>query len=135
MNTATDLQVTDGIGRGKPEIHRAPTWNRAVSMTIDEKIDGMNIAAKMRANLFQIQGKPLNAGMGDFMKELRSHSNNKVRNNNRVLSMIFFLAEIEKEKHGLKFEQLTHNEQVRFIEAINQIKAVASIFPTDLAIK
>lgn len=135
MNTATDLQVTEGVGRGKPEIHRAPRWDRAVSMTIDEKIDGMNIAAKMRANLFQIQGKPLNAGMGDFMKELRSHSNNKVRNNNRVLSMIFFLAEIEKEKHSFKFEQLTHNEQVRFIEVINQIKAVASIFPTDLAIK
>lgn len=89
----------------------------------------------MRARLSDWQGKPLNAGMEGFIKELRLQSNNKVRNNKRVLSMIFFLAEIEKEKHGFNFKQLTHDEQVRFIEAINQIKAVASIFPTDLAIK
>lgn len=135
MNTSTDTQQPESNRKRKPEIHCAPTWNRVASLSLDEKIDGMNTSARMRARLLDCQGKPLNAGMNDFMKELRLQSNNKVRNNSRVLSMIFFLAEIEKEKHSFNFEKLTHDEQMRFIEAINQIKAVTSIFPTDLAIK
>ncbi|HGY2835152.1 TPA: DUF5347 family protein [Morganella morganii] len=119
--------------------HRAPEWERAVIYSLDEKINGLNRAAKVRGKLFEnkdhINGKKINHGMDVFLKEMRCSSNNRERENKRVLSAIFFLAEIEKQKHELDFCELNEDEQLRLIEAINQIKAVASIFPTDLAIK
>lgn len=138
MNTTTEIHGNEAARVTLPE-HRPAAWNRVVSYSLDEKIDGMNRAAKVRGKLFEnkdrINGKKINRGMDVFLKEMRCSSNNRERENKRVLSAIFFLAEIEKQKHELDFCELNEYEQLRLIEAINQIKAVASIFPTDLAIK
>lgn len=138
MNTTTDIQAAEAVIARLPE-HRPAAWDRQVSYSLDEKINGLNCTAKVRGKLFDkkdcVNGKKINAGMNIFLKEMRSMSNNRERDNGRVLSAIFFLAEIDKTKHSVEFDELSEDEQIRLIEAINQIKAVTSIFPTDLAIK
>lgn len=138
METAENTSGNENLRVTLPE-HRPAAWNRAVSYSLDEKIDGMNRAAKVRGALFikngSINGKEINAGMTVFLKEMRCRTNNRARENSRVLSAIFFLAGIDKAKHDSDFKSLNEDEQIRLIEAMNQIKAVTSIFPTDLAIK
>ncbi|MDL4385810.1 hypothetical protein B9P84_18170 [Citrobacter braakii] len=138
MNTTTDIQAAEAVIARLPE-HRPAAWDRQVLYSLDEKINGLNCTAKVRGKLFEkkdcVNGKEINAGMTVFLKEMRSTINNRERDNGRVLNAIFFLAEIDKKKHNSEFDELSEDEQISLIEAINQIKAVTSIFPTDLAIK
>lgn len=138
MKAADNTPVQESLSIRLLE-HRPAAWDRQVSYSLDEKINGLNRTAKVRGKLFDkkdcVNGKKINAGMNVFLKEIRSTSNNRERDNGRVLNAIFFLAEIDKTKHSLEFDELSEDEQIRLIEAINQMKAVTSIFPTDLAIK
>ncbi|MEX5733007.1 DUF5347 family protein [Providencia hangzhouensis] len=125
----------------KCDQHREPFYDRAITYTLDEKIDGLNQAAKLRGALFKykdkVNGKKINQGLIDFINELNDVTNNREnkRQNKRVIGLIYFLADIKKEKHHLNYDQLDNDEQIRLVEAINQLKAINSILPNDLAIK
>lgn len=114
-------------------------FERAIPFSLDEKITNLNKAALVRGGLFKYQekinGKVINQGIRQFIKEMKQPINNGEHDNSRVLSLIFFLAEVPQGRHKLEFDELTKDEQIRLIHAINQLKAVASIFPKDLAIK
>nr|ELR5257628.1 DUF5347 family protein [Providencia rettgeri] len=123
----------------KRDEHREPHYNRAITYSLDEKINQLNMCSKLRGELFKdkekVNGKEMNQGLIEFIKELNSAPNNRERKNKRVIGLIYVLAGIEKNKHSLNYNQLSHDEQVRLVEAVNQLKAVSSILPTDLAIK
>lgn len=139
MTTKTTKILEAKPKLSKPVEHKKPRYNRAIAYSLDEKIDQLNECAKLRGKFFEgrekVNDKTINQGLIEFIKELSSTSNNKERKNNRVISLLFFLADIKKEKHALNYNQLDNDEQIRLVEAVNQLKAVCSILPTDLAIK
>jgi|GEM_PF-5557291 len=119
--------------------HRTPFFNRAIKYSLDEKIDQLNHCATLRGTLFngpsEVKGRRMNQGLIEFIHDLKSAPNNRERKNKRVVSLIYFLADINKDRHALNYDQLSEDEQRRLVEAINQLKAISSILPTDLAIK
>lgn len=125
----------------KRDEHREPQFNRANSFTLDEKIDGLNHAAKLRGALFKhkdkVNGKRINQGLITFINELKDATNNRenARQHKRMIGLLYFLADIKKEKHHLNYDELNDDEQRRLVEAINQFKATCTILPDDLAIK
>ncbi|EMM9642030.1 DUF5347 family protein [Providencia rettgeri] len=138
MTTET-TQKNSELRAIKRDEHRMPFFDRVIEYTLDEKIDQLNHCAKLRGALFKgtskVKGKIMNQGLIEFIKDLNSAPNNRERKNKRVISLIYFLADITKDKHSLNYNQLSEDEQVRLVEAINQLKAISSILPTDLAIK
>lgn len=138
MNTET-TQKNSELRAIKRDEHRMPLYDRVIEYTLDEKIDQLNHCAKLRGALFKgketVKGKKMNEGLIEFIKDLNSAPNNRERKNKRVVGLIYVLAGIEKNKHSLNYNQLSEDEQRRLVEAINQLKAVSSILPTDLAIK
>lgn len=139
MNTETPL--ISELRAIKRDEHRKPLYDRAIGYSINQKIDGLNKAAKLRGELFKykdtVNGKKINQGLIDFIDELNDVTNNREnqRQNKRVIGLIYFLADIKKERHSLNYDQLEVDEQNRLVEAINQLKAINSILPNDLAIK
>lgn len=121
--------------------HREPYYDRAIVYTLDQRIDGLNQAARVRGELFKhketVNGKKINQGLINFIHELNDVTNNRKdqRQNKRVIHLIYVLANIQKERHTLNYDQLNPDEQTRLVEAINQLKAISALFPTDLAIK
>ncbi|WP_338804825.1 DUF5347 family protein [Xenorhabdus griffiniae] len=101
---------------------------RAVSMTLDEKIDGLNKSAELRAKYFSDDNREL----AEMIEYLRDRTNNRTRNNEQLLHLIFNLAGFDKSRYEVKFHQLTNNEQRSLILAMNQLKALASILPDKL---
>ncbi|MEY0304028.1 DUF5347 family protein [Providencia manganoxydans] len=138
MTTET-TQKNSELRAIKRDEHRMPFYNRAIEYTLDEKIDQLNHCAKLRGAIFKgketVKGKKINQGLIDFINELNDVTNNRERKNKRVVSLIYILAGIKKDKHSLNYNQLSDDEQNRLVEALNQLKAVSSILPNDLAIK
>ncbi|KGM27593.1 hypothetical protein KS18_14185 [Photorhabdus luminescens] len=106
---------------------------RAVVLTLDEKIDGLNKTSEAR-NRYFCDDKENNNKLDDFIETMRDRTNNRVRNNERVLHLIFHLAGFDKERYHVKFKELTIEERRSLILAINQLRAVASILPDKLAL-
>ena len=138
---STEISSTSKARAIKRDQHRECYFNRANTYTLDEKIDGLNHAAKLRGVLFKnkerVNGKQINQGLIEFIKVLNDVSNNRenARQHKRMIGALYFLADIKKEKHHLNYDELDSNEQQRLVEAINQFKAVCSILPDDLAIR
>ncbi|MDC9588573.1 DUF5347 family protein [Xenorhabdus sp. XENO-10] len=107
---------------------------RAVSQTVDERIDGMNHTAKAHAIIFKKSKKSgeLNSQLADFIDMMRDRSNNRIRNNERVLHLIFHLAGFDKSQFNNKLKDFTVEEQRSLISAIHQFKAVAAELPDKL---
>ncbi|PHM73689.1 DUF5347 family protein [Xenorhabdus kozodoii] len=103
---------------------------RAVALTLDEKIDGLNKSAALRAKFFV--DKNSNSQLADFIETMRDRTNNRVRNNERMLHLIFHLAGIDKSRFDIRFNEFTPDEIRSLILAINQLKALASILPDKL---
>ncbi|WP_338803345.1 DUF5347 family protein [Xenorhabdus griffiniae] len=104
---------------------------RAVSLTLDEKINGLNKTAEMLApRVYDI--KKSNSQLADFMAYMRDRTNNRVRNNEQVLHFIFHLAGFDKSRYNVKFNELTQSELRSLVAAMNQFKSVAEILPNKL---
>ena len=137
----TDTPATSELRAIKRDQHREPFFDRANAFTLDEKIDGLNHAAKLRGALFKnsdtANGKKINQGLIEFIRVLNDVTNNRenARQHKRMISLLYYLADIKKEKHHLNYDELDSNEQQRLIEAVNQFKTTCSILPNDLAIK
>ncbi|MEQ1968683.1 DUF5347 family protein [Xenorhabdus nematophila] len=104
---------------------------RAVSLTLDEQINGLNKAAELLwPRVCDV--KQSNRQLAEFIDYMRDRSNNRVRNNERLLHLIFHLAGFDKSRYDAKFSEFTAEELRSLILAINQFKAVAAILPAKL---
>ncbi|CDL83859.1 DUF5347 family protein [Xenorhabdus szentirmaii] len=103
---------------------------RAVILTLDEKIDGMLNTAQIKNRVLKQNS---DKAIAEFIKNMRDRTNNRSRNNERVLHSILHLAGFPKSKYGTPYESFTYDEKKAFIEAIIQFKAVASLMPESIA--
>lgn len=93
--------------------------------SLSKRTAALNNAAKMRAKVFKYQNKSIeNKKLSSFVEYIR-------KQDERVLHMIFHLANLSDKKE-LKFNALSSEEQKLFITAINQIKALNALFPTQI---
>ncbi|ENO0781151.1 DUF5347 family protein, partial [Proteus mirabilis] len=53
--------------------------------------------------------------------------------NNRIYQMIYYLAEIEKEKNGIDYLLLKRKDKIKIINALHQIKVLSALIPNKLA--
>ncbi|MEC5343381.1 DUF5347 domain-containing protein [Brenneria populi] len=102
---------------------------RAVPLSISTRTDGLNHIAALRGKFFQSDSEK---DMCRFIDDMRDKIDRDYHENMRVLSAIFYLADIRKERHHLNFNELTNDEKIRLIKAMNKLKAVVSLFPKHL---
>ncbi|OKP03906.1 DUF5347 family protein [Xenorhabdus eapokensis] len=104
---------------------------RAVSLTLDEKIKGLNKTAELLAPIvYDI--KKSNSQLADFIASMRDRTNNRVMNNEKLLHAMFYLAGFDKSRYNAKFSEFTEAEIRSLIRVINQFKTVAKELPNKL---
>ncbi|WP_426578392.1 DUF5347 family protein [Xenorhabdus stockiae] len=106
---------------------------RSLSYTLDWRIDsGCKAISKKRCfpNFESASDKTISK----FIKNMRDPINNRKRNNEMLLHVIFNLAGFPESKHDAQYEDLTKEEKRSLIEAMIQYKAVADYMPGLLAI-
>ncbi|MEX9803019.1 DUF5347 family protein, partial [Proteus terrae] len=88
---------------------------------------GMNKTAEVRADLLS----KLNKNSDDIqVSEFLDYLKNE---NSRIYQMIYYLAEIEKEKSGVDYLLLKRKEKIKIINALHQIKVLSALIPNKLA--
>ncbi|WP_233971716.1 DUF5347 domain-containing protein [Pectobacterium versatile] len=102
---------------------------RAVPLSIAARTDGLNHIAMLRGKHFNTNSEK---DMYRFIDDMQDKIDDDYHQNMRVLSAIFELADIDKERHNLKFNELTTEEKAKLIKAMNKLKAVVSLFPKHL---
>ncbi|MBA0176930.1 DUF5347 domain-containing protein [Pectobacterium odoriferum] len=111
---------------------------RAVPLSIADRTDGLNHIAMLRGKHFNTNSEKEMCRFIDDLRDERFYDGNRKdrksthSDNMRVLSAIFELADIDKERHNLKFNELTTEEKAKLIKAMNKLKAVVSLFPKHL---
>ncbi|MFJ5443564.1 DUF5347 domain-containing protein [Pectobacterium sp. CHL-2024] len=111
---------------------------RAVPLSIAARTDGLNHIAMLRGKHFNTNSEKDMCRFIDDLRDERFYDGNREERaeehseNIRVLSAIFELADIDKERHNLKFNELTTEEKTKLIRAMNKLKAVVSLFPKHL---
>ncbi|PHM65705.1 Phage-related protein [Xenorhabdus stockiae] len=108
--------------------------HRAVVLTLDERIDGMCQVAKTRASVFSGSVSASDKAIAEFIKNMRDRTNNRKRNNKKLLHVLFHLAGLPKSRYDAQYEDFTLDERHSLIEAFMQYKAVAAIMPESFAI-
>ncbi|HIE4542220.1 TPA: DUF5347 family protein [Providencia rettgeri] len=95
--------------------------------TFENRVNGLNQAAKLRTSVFHCdEQNPDNRELAGFIEYLRL-------SDERMLNMIFYLAEIKSNQHHLGFDEFNKEEQQSIILAVNQIKALAALLPKHIA--
>ncbi|QHQ16205.1 hypothetical protein GMW39_10205 [Pectobacterium parmentieri] len=102
---------------------------RAVPLSIAARTDGLNHIAMLRGKHFNTNSEK---DMCRFIDDMRDKIDGDYHQNMRVLSAIFELADIDKKRRNLKFNELTTEEKAKLIRAMNKLKAVVSLFPKHL---
>uniref|UniRef100_UPI00301DE31D DUF5347 family protein n=1 Tax=Proteus terrae TaxID=1574161 RepID=UPI00301DE31D len=64
--------------------------------------------------------------IGEFLDYLRNE-------NNRIYQMIYYLAEIEKEKNGIDYLLLKRKDKIKIINVLHQIIVLSALIPNKLA--
>uniref|UniRef100_A0A3B0M4N1 Uncharacterized protein n=1 Tax=Arsenophonus endosymbiont of Trialeurodes vaporariorum TaxID=235567 RepID=A0A3B0M4N1_9GAMM len=130
MNTKTKCintsNLVDSFGKIKTEedyVHAREQLAgirgyRNDGLSLQERTDELNKVDRLRTTLFhQDKTQPDNRELAQFIDYLRHHDE-------RLVKMIFYLANIENEKHFLPFKELNKQQQQAIIQAINQLKAL-----------
>ncbi|MFP9228938.1 DUF5347 family protein [Pectobacterium cacticida] len=111
---------------------------RAVPLSIAARTDGLNHIARLRREHFKENNEKEMCRFFDDLRDERFYDGNREdrklahSDNLRVLAAIFELADIDKERQNLNFNELTTEEKARLIKAMNKLKAVVSLFPKHL---
>lgn len=100
-------------------------------LTAGQRASALNHVALIRA---QLMGGNCEKDMARFFAEMRDVSDSNYQDNKRALSAILFLANIGKDRHQAEFSELTTDEKKALIRAMNQLKAVVSLFPKRMAL-
>lgn len=99
----------------------------STGQSLTERTEGLNQASRVRTSLFHLnKDNPDNRELAGFIEYLRL-------NDERALSMIFYLAGIKSNQHQLSFDAFNKEEKQLIITAINQIKALAALLPKNIA--
>lgn len=128
MNAAELIQAREQL-QGNDDFYQPKVVNhyRNDGLSFDERVSGMNKTAEVRADLFSKLNKNSDDILiGEFLDYLRNE-------NNRIYQMIYYLAEIEKEKNGVDYLLLKRKDKIKIINALHQIKVLSALIPNKLA--
>lgn len=103
---------------------------RYMPMSIQQRVHGINKVCEVKSKTSGLENKELKS----FIKEMRDRFNEDHVNNKKLLSVIFFMAEIDKSRHSCQFEELTTSEIFNIVKAINYIKAASALLPKNLTL-
>ncbi|EPC7657671.1 TPA: DUF5347 family protein [Proteus mirabilis] len=128
MNAAELIQAREQL-QGNDDFYqsKAVKHYRNDGLSFDERVSGMNKTAEVRADLLSKLNKNSDDILiGEFLDYLRNE-------NNRIYQMIYYLAEIEKEKNGIDYLLLKRKDKIKIINALHQIKVLSALIPNKLA--
>ncbi|WFQ80024.1 DUF5347 family protein [Xenorhabdus sp. SF857] len=108
--------------------------HRAISLTLDEKIRGMNKTAEFLSGHFDNDGLRTDKQLADFLDYMRDRTNNRVWNNERFLHMMFHMAGFDKSRYHIGINEFTPEEKKSFIFILHQCQAICSVLPNKLVI-
>lgn len=97
-----------------------------VELSAGQRVAALNHVALLRS---QFKGGDSEKDLSRFFDSMREVTDSNYQDNKRTLSAIFFLANISKDRHSADFSELSTDEKTAIIRAMNQIKAVVSLFP------
>lgn len=128
MNAAELIQARKQL-QGNDDFYQSKVVKhyRNDGLSFDERVSGMNKTAEVRADLLSKLNKNSDDILiGEFLDYLRNE-------NNRIYQMIYYLAEIEKEKNGIDYLLLKRKDKIKIINALHQIKVLSALIPNKLA--
>ncbi|HGM9786943.1 TPA: DUF5347 family protein [Proteus mirabilis] len=128
MNAAELIQAREQL-QGNDDFYQSKVVKhyRNDGLSFDERVSGMNKTAEVRADLLSKLNKNSDDILiGEFLDYLRNE-------NNRIYQMIYYLAEIEKEKNGIDYLLLKRKDKIKIINALHQIKVLSALIPNKLA--
>ncbi len=128
MNAAELIQAREQL-QGNDDFYQSKVVKhyRNDGLSFDERVGGMNKTAEVRADLLSKLNKNSDDILiGEFLDYLRNE-------NNRIYQMIYYLAEIEKEKNGIDYLLLKRKDKIKIINALHQIKVLSALIPNKLA--
>ena len=99
-------------------------------LTAGQRVSALNHLSAIRSQFSGNSEKELSR----FFVDMRDVRDSNYQENKRALSAILFLANIGKDRHDVDFSELTTDEKTALIRAMNQLKAVVSLFPKRLAL-
>ncbi|KAA6048154.1 hypothetical protein F3I35_08680 [Pantoea sp. Bo_7] len=99
-------------------------------LTAGQRVSALNHLAVIRSQF----GGNCEKELVRFFNDMRDVTDSNYHENKRALSAILFLANIGKDRHDVDFSELTTDEKTALIRAMNQLKAVVSLFPKRLAL-
>ncbi|AJR01981.1 DUF5347 family protein [Hafnia paralvei] len=103
---------------------------RTVQINAGDRFKGLNHVAAIRGKLFGDDG---GKDLQRFILNMRDTTDACYLDNKRGLGAIFYLAKIPADRHDVEFSELTSAEIKALICAMNQLKAIVSLFPKCLA--
>lgn len=128
MNAVELIQAREQL-QGNDDFYQSKVVKhyRNDGLSFDERVSGMNKTAEVRADLLSKLNKNSDDILiGEFLDYLRNE-------NNRIYQMIYYLAEIEKEKNGIDYLLLKRKDKIKIINALHQIKVLSALIPNKLA--
>ncbi|AYA40797.1 DUF5347 domain-containing protein [Xenorhabdus nematophila] len=99
-------------------------------INLGQRLEGLNHLSRIRAIYWRDDEKELNC----FFADMRDKRDSHCEENKRVLSAIFYLANIPRSRHDSEFNHFTQEEKQALIKAMNHIKVVVSQFPKYLVL-
>ncbi|KGT95275.1 hypothetical protein NG99_04450 [Erwinia typographi] len=101
-----------------------------VQMNAGQRVSALNHIATLRTMMYGDCDDELKR----FINEMRNKRDEQFEKNCRALGAIFFLANINKERHHVEYSELTSDEVKALIGAMNHFRAVVSLFPKRLTL-
>lgn len=97
-----------------------------VELSAGQRVAALNHVALLRS---QFKGGDSEKDLTRFFDSMRDVRDSNYQDNKRALCAIFFLANIGKDRHNADLNELSTDEKTAVIRAMNQLKAVVSLFP------
>ncbi|EMD1658101.1 DUF5347 family protein [Pluralibacter gergoviae] len=99
-------------------------------LNVGQRPRGLDQISKLRAQYWDEDGKALRA----FFAAMQNRRDPEYSRNVRALSALLFLAGIPAGRHALPLESLSTAERTALIHAMNQFRAMVSLFPGRLSL-
>lgn len=106
------------------------TQPQTAKLTVGQRAKGLNQITRLRSQYWGDDGKTLRR----FVADMQDKRDPQYAQNSRALSALLFLAGIPASRHALPLEAFTPEEREALITAMNQFRAMVSLFPKRLTI-
>lgn len=100
------------------------------TLNLGQRTCGLNQIAQLRAEFWGDDGRALKT----FFATVRDRRDPLYDQNSRALSALLFLAGIPTSRHALSLEAFSAEEKASLILAMNQFRAMVSLFPKRLTL-